>query len=144
MFNQNLPQTSEEAIRVGQQDIYEKFGIAFSGVEEGKAHGELILTSEHRNVYGVPYGGVMFHLADITAGMAFLSAGGNGITVSGNVNYLRGANPNAKKLLCQATVKKSGRKLFFINAEVSDDSGKILSEYSFIFTNHCCNRHYYC
>ena len=135
MNNPRIPQYSEEAIRAGQQDIFDKFGILFTGVEEGEASSEMALKDQHWNVYGLPYGGFLFHLADITAGMAFLSAGGNGVTVSGNVNFLRGACHDAKKLLCHAKVKKAGRKLFFVDAEVSDDFGSVLSEYSFIFTN---------
>jgi uncharacterized protein (TIGR00369 family) len=95
----------------------------------------MTLTPQHWNVYGLPYGGIMFHLADITSGMAFLSAGGNGVTVSGNVNYLRGAGHDTKKLVCHAVVKKAGRKLFFIDAEILDDLETVLSEYTFIFTN---------
>ena len=95
----------------------------------------MTLKPQHRNVYGMPYGGILFHLADITSGMAFLSAGGNGVTVSGNVNFLRGADPEAKKLFCRAVVKKAGKTLFFIDADIADDSGSVLSEYSFVFTN---------
>ena len=135
MSDQHNPKSSEEAILVGQKDLYDKFGITFSKVENGKAFSELVLATTHKNFYGVPYGGLMFHLADITAGMAFLSAGGNGVTVSGNVNYLRGAKPETEKIRCSAIVKKAGKKLYFINAEVSDDFGEILSDYSFIFTN---------
>lgn len=135
MSDQRNPESSEEAIQVGQRDIFEKFGILFTDVKEGRASSEMTLKPQHRNVYGMPYGGIMFHLADITSGMAFLSAGGNGVTVSGNVNFLRGADPDAKKLACHAVVKKAGKNLFFIDADISDDSGSVLSEYSFVFTN---------
>ena len=67
--------------------------------------------------------------------MAFLSAGGNGITVSGNVSYYRGADPGAESLICRARVVKRGSRLYFVNADVEDLSGRLLSSYSFIFTN---------
>ena len=57
------------------------------------------------------------------------------LTVNGSVNYLRGAKPEAKKLICRANVKKSGRKLFFVSAEVMDEFENLLSEYMFVFTN---------
>ena len=131
----NQADTVEQRIREASQEIQGKFGICFSEAENGTACGEMNIQPKHRNLYGIPYGGVMFNLADNTAGMAFLSAGGNGITVSGNVNYLRGASPEADKLLCRATVKKAGRKLYFLSAEVTDNFGTLLSEYSFVFTN---------
>lgn len=125
----------EKLISVAKQDILEKFGITFPLVEDGKARGELTLRPEHRNHYGIPFGGIVFNLADNTCGMAFLSAGGNGVTVSGSVNFLRGADPKAEKLICEAEVRKTGKHLFFIDAEISDDFGTVLSEYSFVFTN---------
>ena len=117
------PANSEEAIRMGLEDIQEKFGIRF------------IVIRKDRNFYNVPYGAVMFNLADNTAGMAYLSAGGNGVTASGNVNYLRGADPEAQKLICHAKVIKRGKKLCFITAEVEDDFNNLLSTYSFVFAN---------
>ena len=125
----------KERIQRASRELFDKFGIVYTEVKDGTACGELELQPQHRNLYGIPYGGFLFTLADNTAGMAFLSAGGNGVTGSGNVNYLRGASPDAKRLVCHATVKKPGRRLFFIDAEVSDEFGNVLSEYSFVFTN---------
>ncbi len=91
MSSQRNPGSSEEAIQVGQRDIFEKFGILFTDVKEGRASTEMTLKPQYRNVYGMPYSGIMFHLADITSGMAFLRAVGNGVTVSGNVNFFAGS-----------------------------------------------------
>ncbi len=135
MKENRIPRDSIEAIRVGQKDILDKYGIRFLRTENGEADSEVDLQLYHRNFYGVPYGGVLFNLADNTAGMAFLSAGGNGVTITGNVNYLRGASSGTTRLTCHAAVRKSGRKLFFIDAEVKDDGGNLLSTYSFVFTN---------
>ena len=129
------PKNSEEAIRMGLQDIEEKFGFKFTKVEDGEAEAMSPLRSKDRNFYSVPYGAVLFNLADNTAGMAYLSTGGNGVTVSGNVNYLRGADPDAEMLRSSAKVIKRGRKLCFINAEVEDDRGNLLSTYSFVFSD---------
>ena len=126
---------SEERIRRASRELLDKFGIDYTSVKDGTAVGELVLQPQHRNLYGIPYGGFLFTLADNTAGMAFLSAGGNGVTVSGNVNYLRGARPETEKLVCRANVKKAGRKLYFVSAEIYDDKETLLSEYSFVFTN---------
>ena len=129
------PANSEEAIRMGLEDIQEKFGIRFTRIGDGETEAFAPLMPKDRNFYNVPYGAVMFNLADNTAGMAYLSAGGNGVTASGNVNYLRGADPAAQKLICHAKVIKRGKKLYFITAEVEDDFDKLLSTYSFVFAN---------
>ncbi len=129
------PKNSDEAIRMGLVDIENKFGIQFTKVAGGEAQAVMPLLAKHRNFYGVPYGAVLFNLADNTAGMAYLSTGGNGVTVSGNVNYLRGADPEAKEIRSRAKVIKRGRKLCFISAEVEDDRGNLLSTYSFVFSD---------
>ena len=129
------PKNSEEAIRMGLEDIGSKFGIRFSKIESGEAEATAPLQSKDRNFYNVPYGAVLLNLADTTAGMAYLSTGGNGVTVSGNVNYLRGADPAARELHSRARVIKRGRKLCFINAEVEADLGNLLSTYSFVFSD---------
>ena len=51
----------EKLISVAKQDILEKFGITFPLVEDGKARGELTLRPEHRNHYGIPFGGIVFN-----------------------------------------------------------------------------------
>ena len=130
-----VPADSAEAIAIARKEILDKFGISFSELKDGSAVATVRLLPEHRNFYGIPYGGFLFNLADNTAGMAFLSAGGNGITVSGNVSYYRGADPEAESLICRARVVKRGSRLYFVNADVEDLSGRLLSSYSFIFTN---------
>lgn len=120
---------------MGLEDIQEKFGIRFTRIGDGETEAFAPLMPKDRNFYNVPYGAVMFNLADNTAGMAYLSAGGNGVTASGNVNYLRGADPKAQKLICHAKVIKRGKKLCFITAEVEDDFDNLLSTYSFVFAN---------
>ena len=108
------PKNSEEAIRMGLQDIEEKFGFKFTKVEDGEAEAMSPLRSKDRNFYSVPYGAVLFNLADNTAGMAYLSTGGNGVTVSGNVNYLRGADPDAEMLRSSAKNRTNRAVCFYL------------------------------
>ena len=123
-----------ETLEKAKKDILEKFNIEIVKAESGKAVCELRLLEGHVNFYGIPYGGVLFNLADITAGIAYLSAGGNGITLSGHVDFMRGAR-NAEKLICCAEVTKSGKKFFFLSASIEDDKKETLCKFSFIFAN---------
>lgn len=88
---------NHEALKTLKDDIECKTGFRFIKIENGIAISELDLQEYHFNPYGIPYGGVLFTMADDTAGVAFISAGGNGVTVNGHVDYLRGAR-NAEKL----------------------------------------------
>ena len=114
-----IPKNSEEAIRMGLRDIEDKFGISFLKIADGEAESEAPLLSKHRNFYNMPYGAVLFNLADNTAGMA----------------YLRGAAPEVKSARCRAKVIKRGRKLCFIEARVEDDQGNLLSTYNFVYSD---------
>ncbi len=125
---------NSQTIEKAKRDIREKFGIEIIEAESGKAVCELSLLEGHVNFYGIPYGGILFNLADITAGIAYLSAGGNGITLSGHVDFMRGAKESVK-LICRAEVRKSGRKFFFVDAVVEDEKTNLLCKFSFIFSN---------
>ena len=123
-----------EALETLKKDIECKTGFRFGNVEDGVAVSELELQEYHFNPYGIPYGGVLFTMADDTAGVAFLSAGGNGVTVNGHVDYLRGSR-DAQKLICTAKVRKAGRRIFYIDADIVNEKGDDLCRFKFVFLN---------
>ena len=123
-----------EALKTLRDDIECKTGFRFIKIEDGVAVSELELEEEHFNPYGIPYGGVLFTMADDTAGVAFLSAGGNGVTVCGHVDYLRGAR-DAQKLICTAKVRKAGRRIHYIDADIVNEKDLDLCRFKFVFIN---------
>ena len=122
------------ALKILKDDIEKKTGFSFMKIEDGTAVSELELQEYHFNPYGIPYGGVLFTMADDTAGVAFLSAGGNGVTVNGHVDYLRGTK-DAKKLICTAKVIKAGHRIFYIDADIVNEKGDDLCRFKFVFLN---------
>lgn len=125
---------NNEILEKARKDIEEKFNIKFMKINSGEAIGELEILEQYINSWGIPYGGILFNLADVTAGAAYLSAGGNGITVSGHVDYMR-SSKNAEKLICNAKVSKYGKKLCFVDAYIKNDKEINLCKFSFIFAN---------
>ncbi|MBR6900912.1 MAG: PaaI family thioesterase [Synergistaceae bacterium] len=123
-----------EALNKLKNDIECKTGFRFIKIEDGIAVSELELSEEHFNPYGIPYGGVLFTMADDTSGVAFISAGGNGVTVNGHVDYLRGSR-DAQKLICTAKVRKAGRRIFYIDADIVNEKGLDLCRFKFVFIN---------
>ncbi len=123
-----------EALNKLKNDIECKTGFRFIKIEDGIAISELELSEEHFNPYGIPYGGVLFTMADDTSGVAFISAGGNGVTVNGHVDYLRGSR-DAQKLICTAKVRKAGRRIFYIDADIVNEKGLDLCRFKFVFIN---------
>ena len=125
---------NKEALEKLKYDIECKTGFRFVKIEEGIAVSELELEEEHFNPYGVPYGGVLFTMADDTAGVAFISAGGYGVTVNAHVDYLRGSRDGVK-LICTAKVRKAGRRIFYIDADIVNEKGLDLCRFKFVFIN---------
>lgn len=125
---------NHEALKTLKDDIECKTGFRFIKIENGIAISELDLQEYHFNPYGIPYGGVLFTMADDTAGVAFISAGGNGVTVNGHVDYLRGAR-NAEKLICTAKVRKAGKRIFYIDADIVNEKDLDLCRFKFVFFN---------
>lgn len=129
----NIPD-QDKAIEILKNDVEKKAGFKFIHIGDGKAVSELELQEQHKNPYGIPYGGVLFTMADDTAGVAFLSAGGNGVTVNGHVDYLR-ASRDAKKLICTAKVLKAGKRIFYIDADIKNEDDLDLCRFKFVFIN---------
>ena len=121
-----------ELERVGNR-IYERFGVRYLFAENGVAESELLLRPEDGNFLGMPYGGIIFNLADLTAGAALRSLGAMGLTVSGEVRFMRGV-PNVETLRCRAEVRRAGKHIGFVDASVSDEKGLELAALSFVFT----------
>ena len=134
MSEDSIVKINLEALEKLRNDVECKTGFRFVKVEEGIAVSELELEEEHFNPYGIPYGGVLFTMADDTAGVAFISAGGNGVTVNGHVDYLRGSR-DAQKLICTAKVRKAGRRIFYIDADIVNEKGLDLCRFKFVFIN---------
>ena len=134
MAENNEIKINYEALNKLKNDIEHKTGFRFIKIEDGIAVSELNLSEEHFNPYGIPYGGVLFTMADDTAGIAFLSAGGNGVTVNGHVDYLRGSR-DAQKLICTAKVRKAGRRIFYIDADIVNENDLDLCRFKFVFIN---------
>lgn len=85
-------------------EIRKLFGIEFLKIQPGYTKSHLKVKAEHMNYLNVVYGGVLFNMADLTSGIAFISDGAIGATASGIMEFLSGAR-NVEELVCEATVR---------------------------------------
>ena len=120
----------EYAVRRGEEDN----GITFTLLEKDRCEAILPVRAEHMNLYEMVYGGVLFNLMDITAGVANICGGGLGPTVSGNIEYVSGTK-GVKTLRCVGTVRRAGRTFSYIDTEVLGEEDKLLCKGSFIYYN---------
>ncbi len=115
-------------------EFKEKFGLEFVSISEGRAVATFSIGPEHRNPFGFVYGGIIYNLADIVAGVAFFTTGAMGPTVEGSMKYLSGSE-NASTLTLEGNVIKSGRNLGFIEVKVKDEKGNLVEIGSFTYFN---------
>ncbi len=120
----------EYAVRRGEEDN----GITFTLLEKDRCEAILPVRAEHMNLYEMVYGGVLFNLMDITAGVANICGGGLGPTVSGNIEYVSGTK-GEKTLRCVGTVRRAGRTFSYIDTEVLGEEDRLLCKGSFIYYN---------
>ena len=123
----------EETTKRIEERIYDRFAIRYRSAAAGEAEAELTLREEDRNAMGLPFGGILFNLADCAAGAAFRSLGAIGVSVTGEARFLRGSR-SAEKLIARAKVRKGGKNLGFVDVSVEDESGTELAAFSFLFS----------
>lgn len=119
----------EEIVNSPGQFSYEN-GIAVTRIEPGLAQGELRAGPNSINPHGMIHGGAMATLADTVAGCCACSKGGQCVTASSSMEFLR---PARGDLFCEATPKKLGRKLSVIQVSIADRLGKTVATGTFTF-----------
>ena len=97
-------------------------GIEPVSVEEGRAVVGVTLQPKHKNIFGIPHGGLIFSIADVACGVAADTAYQDAhiVTACSNLNFLYAA-PEAKSLRAVGQVIKAGRTLAVAQADVYDD-----------------------
>ncbi len=109
-------------------------GLTFTVLEKDRAEAVLTVRRDHLNLYNMVYGGYVFNLMDVVAGVANICGGNVGPTVSGNIEYIS-STKDQRELRCVGTVRKSGKTFSYIDVEVLGEDDKLLSKGSFIYYN---------
>ena len=102
-------------------------GITLDELTDDEAVCSLNLTDDHRNAYGGVMGGVIFTLADFT--FAVLSNQIHQLTVAQQVDIHYLSAPKGDKLIAKATCRKSGRTSSIVNVDISDDTGRDVTQF---------------
>lgn len=126
-----LRQRSQECL----DRVLKDHEIRFTELSPDCAVGVLKVREERLNQYGMVYGGDVFNLMDVVAGVANLCGGGYGPTVSGSIDYISSTR-GQKELVCRGTARKVGRTFSHIDTEVLGEDGRLLAKGAFIYYNH--------
>lgn len=99
-------------------------GIEVVDREDGTATAVLTAGERHCNGHGTIHGGCLATLVDIAMGAAVASAGAEApVTIEMKVSYLEPAQQG--ELRAQATVRKRGRRITIVEAEVQQDGDTV-------------------
>lgn len=112
-------------------------GVVTTEISEGYAKAEIEIGPQHINPIGSVHGGVLFTIADITAGAAATSRGRYMTTMSSNMNFLRPAI-NCKKLYGETREIKLGKQVCVYEVTITDDAGREIAIATVTF--HCVSR----
>ena len=114
--------------RVASSPFAASLGISVEEVREGEITLRLDARPEHANLQGTVHGGVLAALADTAAGLAVRSAippGSRHVSVNLDVQFLAPAAMGA--LTATGRVVRSGRRIAFAHADVTDAVGDVLA-----------------
>jgi uncharacterized protein (TIGR00369 family) len=105
-------------------------GFQIDSVEVGRAVFTVDPHESHYNPIGTVHGGLVCTLLDSVAGCAAQSTLPKGTAYTSleiKVNYLRPVLASSGKLTAVGTVTKPGRRVAFVDATVTDASGKLVA-----------------
>ena len=119
------------------QNVRTNCNICCTRLEEGLVRAQLVIGPEHRNPLGLVYGGILYNLADLVCGMAFMTVGRFGPTISGDMQFISGTGDTGT-VICESRVVKNGNRIAFIQADIFDEDGKLLARGNYTF----CNSYY--
>ena len=97
-------------------------GVRPLSVTEGRAEVGVSLRPDHKNIWGIPHGALLYLLADVASGVAADSVHRDAhiVTAGSSFNFLY-ATSEAKSLRAVGEVIKPGHSLTIVQADVYDD-----------------------
>jgi acyl-CoA thioesterase len=103
-------------------------GLEFVSAERGAATFALEVREELTRMGGILHGGAIVSLLDTAAAFAahtLLDAETQTVTIELNTHFLRPASTG--RIEARARVLRAGRRILFINAEVTDQTGVLIA-----------------
>lgn len=116
-----------------KEEIIKKTNVGFTAANDFKI---IELTNEKAvieyevkesglNPYNIVHGGMLYALADTTAGVLSCMSGRPSLTISASINYLKAAN--CKKVIATAKILKEGKNIGYYEVEIHDENKNLLT-----------------
>ncbi len=121
-------------VRQARNAFCSSIGLEILMIAPGTSRSRLKVTKTHMNPVDSVHGGVMFTLADTTAGSAASSYGMQVTTLDSTIHFLR-PGLNTAYLYAEASEIKHGKRVSVYNVSVTDDSGTLLATAVFTYAS---------
>lgn len=125
----------EAALQSILKDTFTDYlGLELLALEPGYCKTKLPMKPQFLNPIGGIHGGLLYTIADATAGIAsvHMNSGESVTTVNGDMQFLRPAL-NLDNIFCEARMIKDGKRLAFTDVWINTEDGIILAKGSFTF-----------
>ena len=101
--------------------------IVITEVGNGISRVQTALSPKSLNPFGFAHGGLLFTLCDVAAGVLALEGGRASVTLSANIEYLRGGISSGT-LYAVAKRIKEGRTIGVFDVDVYDENDNLLAK----------------
>lgn len=116
----------QEAAAYFQDDRFAtENGIVLTELTEEYAVAKMELTSRHRNAMNNVMGGAIFTLGDLAISALGCHLHLPVVGLDGNINFLSTAKGDV--LYAKATCRKNGRTTIVLQADITDDTGRLVA-----------------
>ena len=122
----------QDLIRVRHKGFTSYCGVAIDEAGQGFCRAHVDLEARHLNPRGFAHGGLQSTLMDVAAGTAAITACDPPrmmVTQSAEIHYLRPASGG--RLTAEARARRAGRSVAFVQVDVTDAEGRLVSTGSF-------------
>jgi 1,4-dihydroxy-2-naphthoyl-CoA hydrolase len=100
--------------------------ISIDNLEDGRAElGMPVFAGKHTNLYNIAHGGALASLADTAMGVACATTGKRVVTLDMNMNFIKGAVPQAK-LKAVGKVIHNGKSTMIAECEITDSQNELI------------------
>ena len=97
-------------------------GIIIDKVDKDEVVAHIDATEKSNNPWGIVHGGLIFGLADTTAGILCYANGHEAVTIDANINYLK---PVKTYLKAVASIIKSGKTINLYRVDVFNEKEEL-------------------
>lgn len=126
--------THEEILRAAEKNLFVRYcGIELEQDEDGSYYTTVEIRPEHRNTFGITHGGLLYTMADTTAGNNARRFSDRPVTLQSSFHFIR--NTGSGTLTARAEILQRGRRVTLMRVRIVDDTDTLLAEGDFTFFN---------